>query len=95
MSQAFISIYHASIFIFKKIFFEPFCLKIFLYAHIVDANLTTVLARNDTNKPVIVLRNLRLNYLSKIDYDYYYYVTKNTDEISKLVIKPAKSTRLN
>ena len=58
-----------------------------------DANLTTVLARNDTNKPVVVLRNLRLGYFSEIDYDHCYHVTENTNETSKLAIKPAKSTR--
>ena len=60
-----------------------------------NANLTTVLIKNDINKLIIVLRNLRLNYFSKIDYDYCYHVTKNIDETSKLAIKPAKFTRFD
>ena len=38
-------------------------------------------------KPEVVLRNLRLHYFFKIDYNYCYYVTKNINKTSKLVIK--------
>ena len=60
-----------------------------------NANLITVLIKNDINKLVIVLRNLRLNYFSKINYDYYYYIIKNINETNKLAIKLVKFARFN
>ena len=38
----------------------------YIYIYIINVKLTTVLIKNNINKSVVVLRNLRLNCFSKI-----------------------------
>ena len=87
-SSATIPVHYASLPDNRDFLFEPSSdSSLSLYAHLVDAGLTTILARNDTAQAIQVPRNLRLGAITEIDYDNCYHVTEDTSDVSELAVR--------
>ena len=59
-SEAHVAVHHASL-PDREFFFEPDESPLALYAHLVDASMTAVIAKNDTDHAIKIPRNLRLD----------------------------------
>lgn len=87
-STAAIPIHHLQMPTSRDFLFEPSsAIDLSLYAHLVDANLDGVLARNDTPNWVQVPRNLRLGAVTEVDYDNCFHVTEDSAEISEMAVR--------
>ena len=68
----------------RDFLFEPAkgMARVALFAHIVDANMDHILARNDTNKPVTIRRQARLGNLAEIDYENCYHADSGVADLA-------------
>ena len=63
-----VPIHHLDIPKDRDYLFEPDDVNFSLYAHLMDADTSSVLVRNDTEKTVHIPRNFRLGHLNEMDY---------------------------
>ena len=57
-----------------------------LYIYLVDNSFYSIIARNNTNHPIIILKYLRLSTVVEIEYDNYYLT--NIEEVD-FALEPA------
>lgn len=88
-SEAHISIHHASL-SDRDFFFEPDQSQLSLYAHLIDAFMTAVIAKNDSNQAVKVSRNLRLGTVQEADFDNCYHITSGKADVAELTTRRPK-----
>ena len=74
----------------RDLLFEPNESELTLYAHIVDASVDSILARNESSIPVSISKKTRLGYITEIPYDNCYLATP---EVADLAARPPKKTR--
>ena len=86
-SQMVVPVHHASLPDDRDFLFEPTTEAVSLYAHLVDDSFHSVIARNDTDNPVVIPKHLRLGTVSEIDYDNCYLA--NFEEAADLAMAPA------
>lgn len=86
-SQMVVPMHHASLPDDRDFLFEPSTEAVSLYTHLVNDTFHSVLARNDSDEPVLIPRHLRLGSVSKVDYDNCYHAAP---EIANLAIASAK-----
>ena len=74
----------------RDLLFEPDEFELTLYAHIIDASVDSILARNESSTPISISKKTRLGYITKIPYDNCYLATP---EVADLAARPPKKTR--
>ena len=74
----------------RDFFFEPDQLELSLYTHLVDANLSTIIAKNDSDAPVKIPRNLRLGTVREADFDNCFHITSGRSDIAELATRRPK-----
>ena len=83
-----IPIHHSAIPDDRDFLFEPSAsISLALYAHLVDADVHQVMARNDSDQAIQVPRNLRLGTIQEVDFDNCYHVTSDAGTISELAVR--------
>ena len=83
-SQMVLPVHHASLPDDRDLLFEPTTATISLYAHLVDGSFHSVMARNDSDEPVVVPKHLRLGTVSEIDYDNCYQISPMEADLAML-----------
>ena len=86
-SQMVVPVHHASLPDDRDFLFEPTTAAVSLYTHLVDDSFHSVMARNDTDKSVVIPKHLRLGTVSEIDYDNCYLAA--LEEEQDLAMVPA------
>ena len=61
-----------------------------LYAGLINKNTEAILVKNDSDKPVKIQRNMKLDNLSNLTIDDYYHVTSGQENIAKLTTRHPK-----
>ena len=92
-TQITIPVYYANVLEGRDYLFEPANSKLTLYAHLADAHLSAIMARNTTDRPVIIPRNTHLGHFTELEYQYTYAV--NIDDVDLAVRPPKQSHRTN
>ena len=85
-SETRIPVHHASL-PDRDFFFEPAETPLSLYAHLVDASMTAVVAKNDTDYAVKVPRNLRLGTIQEANFDNCYHITEGQADATELATR--------
>ncbi len=67
-SMIIISIHHTNLSSNRDFLFESEELNVFIYAHIIDTFINAIITKNDSNRSVKILRNCRLEVITKIQY---------------------------
>ena len=88
-SEAQIPVHHVTL-PDRDFFFEPEQSQLSLYAHLVNASMTAVLAKNDSDQAVKVPRNLRLGTVQEADFDNCYHVTSGQEDVAELATRRPK-----
>ena len=88
-----ILIYYRSILPDRDLLFEPTNLSLTLYIYIIDSSIDTILARNESVKPVRVYKKIRLRYITEIPYNNYFLV-KDTNKIGSLIVSKPPATKI-
>lgn len=88
-SEAHIPVHHTSL-PDRDFFFEPDQSQLSLYAHLVDAFMTAVIAKNDSDQAVKVPRNLRLGTVQEADFDNCYHITSGKADVAELATRRPK-----
>ena len=86
-SQMVVPVYHATLPDDRDFLFEPATsatLAVSLYTHLVDNSFHSVIARNDTDKPIVLPKHIRLGTVSEINYDNYYLATAEEADLAML-----------
>lgn len=68
-----VPIHHLSIPSDRDFMFEPGEVNFSLYAHMMNSATEAVLVRNDEDRPIRIPRNLRLGYITEVDYPNAFY----------------------
>ena len=68
----------------RNFLFEPTETPLSLYAYLVDSSISAVLAKNDSDVPIKIPRNLKLGTICDTDFDNYFQVT--TEDAVELAI---------
>lgn len=85
-----LAVHHAALPNTRDFLFEPTDNSTYLamYAHVVDANFASILARNDSDTPIRVARNMRLGRLVELEYDNCFHVdVSQAGHVSELACK--------
>ena len=91
-----ISINHFSLSIIKNFFFESNNdLSIFMYVHIIDVDINVIIIRNVKNVSIKILKNYRLNRISKIDFLNAFHIDNVNEKMRDLTLKHSKITHKN
>ena len=64
----------------RNFFFEPDELNLTLYAHLVDLSTIAILAKNDLDRAVQILRNFRLGTIQEADFDNCYHIISGQED---------------
>ena len=88
-SELHIPVHHASL-PDRDFFFEPDSSPLSLYAHLVDASMTAVITKNDTDYAVQVPRNMKLGTIQEADFDNCYYITEGKADVAELATRHPK-----
>ncbi len=88
-SQASVPVHHASL-PDRDFFFEPDQGPLSLYAHLADASMNFVIAKNSSDQAVKIPRNLRLGTLQEADFDNCFHVTEGRSDVAELATRRPK-----
>lgn len=88
-SETHIPVHHASL-PDRDFFFEPDKSQLSLYAQLVDASMTSIIAKNDSDQAVKVPRNLRLGTVQEADFDNCYHITTGKADVAELATRRPK-----
>ena len=64
-----VPVHYATLLDDRDFLFEPTTAAVSLYIHLVDDSFYSVIARNNTNKPMLIPKYLRLGTVVEIDYN--------------------------
>ena len=79
--------YHASLLDDRDFLFKLSTEVISLYTYLVNNTFYSILVRNNSDKLVLIPRYLRLDLVSKIDYDNYYYTAPKIVNLAIVLAK--------
>ena len=83
-TQLTISIHYINL-LNRDFFFELDQLNFTLYAHFVDSSLHAILIKNESNQHVKIFKNLRLDTVQKANFDNYYYIISEKENVVEFV----------
>ena len=78
-SQVQIPVHHACL-PDRDFFFEPDETNLTLFAHFVDSSTSAILAKNDSDRAVMIPRNFRLGTIQEADFDNCYHITTGQED---------------
>ena len=92
-SQATIQVHHAMLSFGRDFLFEPDDREygLTLYAHIVDAGLFFIMAKNETEKPLRIPRNFRLGKIAEMHFDGCYHANAEYEDLMDLAARRPRS----
>jgi len=88
-TQATIPVHHIILPQNRDFLFEPDHVNhgLTLYAHVINANLSFIIARNETKKPLKIPRNYRLKKVTKMDFNGCYHANAKYEDILNLAAR--------
>lgn len=83
----FILIHYYIILLKRNLLFKPDKLELILYIYIINLSIEAVLAKNNSNLPIIFTRKTCLGYIAEIPYNSCYFISS---ELAHLVFRSLK-----
>ncbi len=90
-SKMAVPVHHTAIPSDRDFFFEPDDTNLSLYAHIINAETTSILVENESDKTVHIPRNYRLGRVLELDFPNAFQVQDEGDDVAELALRKASA----